>query len=370
MSNGNYARDIDDLLDAQVDVEDSRGYDEPDMPSDVAELVGRLTPSPAADPDFGKSPLQIEREAEAEQDANPPAKGAGILELFGEDHGLSDAQRGDLASERARAEELVEQQEQQVLQEALANPADYEFEYLPELVEHAQAEAEKAQQTLVQLQDTFRQQSAQIDQQLHQAMTARATIEHAYAAAQQAGDQEAMQRAYQAAQQIDQHTAQLDQARQQQAHVGELAHFAIEDENAFRSKQPCYDAAYAFIDQQFDQMAREKYPSATPELHARVKDHVRLMFIDQCRNSGISVAQALFDKAVELGYKPVAPSRAVRKASRQPDATASVQTAPQQAPAASQAPITLAQVAQMDADQFERYWVQLAKRSTQMPRGW
>ncbi|TKD39930.1 hypothetical protein [Azotobacter chroococcum] len=369
----NLAHDLDELFDAQVDVENSRGYDDEPMGSDLAELVGRLTPSPAADPDFGKTPRQIEREAEAEREENPAVKGAGILELFGEDHGLSDAQRGDLASERALAEELVEQQEQQVLQEALADPESYELEYLPELVEHAQQEVEHAQQTLVQLQDTFRQQSAQLDQQMHQATVARATAAQAFAAAQQAGDQEAMQRAYLATQQLDQAAAQLDQARQQQAQIGELAHFAIEDENAFRARQPDYSGAYQFIDQQLDQLARDRYPGTPPKMHEQLKNYVRLRFIDCCRQNGISVAEAIYSKAKELGYQPIAPTRAVKKVSRQPEATASVQTDPQQAPATSQAPMpTLEEVARMDPDQFERFWSQLDKRSrnADMPRGW
>lgn len=368
------AHDLDEILDAQVDIESSRGYDPEPMGSDLAELVGRLTPSPAADPDWGKTPLQIEREAEAEQEENPPVQGIGILEFpesFGDGQGLTDAQLGDMASERARAAEIAEQQEQAVLQEALANPEEFDFEYLPELTKHAQQEVEHAQQTLAQWQDASRQQAVQIDQQMHQAMSTRATIDHAMAAAQAAGDQEGMKKAYQAAAELDQHTAQLASARQQQALIGELAHFAIEDENAFRIRQPDYSGAYQFIDQQFDQMAREKYPNVTREQHEYVKGRVRLMFIDRCRQNGISVAEAIYSKAKELGYQPIAPTRAVRKASGQPDATASVQTAPQQAPAASPAPMpTLDEVARMDADQFERFWVQLAKRNAQMPRGW
>lgn len=302
-----YAQALDDLLDAQVDIEDSRGYDDEPMGSDIAELVGRLTPSPADDPDWGKTPRQVEREAEAEaEQAGGDVRGVGILELFGAEHGLSDAQRGDLESERARAEELAAEAEAQQLQD---NPV--EFEYPAEMVQAAEANSTYAQQVAQDVDQHVHNELSVIAAKKAQIAQQRAQVEQAYAAAQQAGDQARMQQCQQAAVELQQQHELAERYAAHQQDTAAAIRYAAEHETAFRATHPDYDAAEAFIARAVDHIAAQQFGHLTAEQRQEVVRVAKINFTNSCRANGINPAQAIFDKAIEVGYQPV---QATRKA--------------------------------------------------------
>lgn len=363
MSNAALEQMLDDLP-VGTDVESSRGYDEPDMPSDVAEVVGRLTPSPASDPDWGKSPRQIEREAEAQrEEAGGEAKGCGLLELFGTE-GLSDAQLGDMHAEEAYRQELAEEAAAKAEAEARAAQEPAVDEYAAELVQEAAQHSDYAADAVQKAEAATRDELGRIDQISVQLQQQFAAVEQAFAAAQQAGDQEGMLRAQQYAAQLQQQHAQVDQYRQQREQEAAVLGYVHQSEASFRQHQPGYDGAYHFMIEQLDALQRQKYPNAAPEQHAQIKRVVQMQFAERCRRSGIDMAEAIYLKACELGYQAPQP---VRKAA--PPAQVQPQHPVQQSVQPRAMP-SLAQIAEMDAGQFEQFWSQFERAGTVMPREW
>lgn len=354
---------VDDMFSARTEPEDTRGYDEPDMPSDVAEVVGRLTPSPGADPDFGKSPRQIEREAEQQrEEAGGEAKGCSLMELFGTE-GLSDAQLGDLESERAYRQELAEEA-------AAKAEAEARIEADPEHLEFDANLYQQAEQRNAGRDDEHRQVAATTDATLdrlnqdlawcQQRAEQNAAI---YAQAEQAGDQARMQQCMQAAAEIQQRYAQAEQQRVNHEHGREVVAYVHQSESAFRQRRPDYDQAFSFIEGKLDELARQKYPDTTPEQHTYIKNVVQAQFADKCHRHGIDMAEAIYSKACELGYQSAGRPRASAPAQGQPQQPVQQSVQPMAMP-------SLAQIAEMDAGQFERFWSQFEHAGTVMPRGW
>lgn len=327
-------------------------YDERDStPSDLSEVVGRLAPSAGADPNFGKSPRQIEKEQEAQkEEAGPDAKGSSLLELFGTE-GLSDAQLGDMESERAYQAELAEEAE---AQELAANPDAFEFP--ADLVQQAEQHNDYATQVTQRAESSLRDELANIEQAKAGLRQQYAQVEQAYAAAQQAGDQARMQQCQQAAAELQRnHDVAERYAAYRQTEV-EATNHALQSETAFRKQHADYDAAFNVVLRAVNQLAEQQYPQLSPEQRAQVIRAAQVKFIRDCQTNGIDMAEAIYQKAVEVGYQPAKPTRKAQ--------------APAQPVQQPKARPTLAQISGLSDSDFELFWAEFSRNNVVMPGGW
>lgn len=113
---------------------------------------------------------------------------------------------------------------------------------------------------------------------------------------------------------------------QQQAAQQQLANYVATEEHAFRAQAPDYDAAAAYVRQAREAEYRALGMTNPMEIQQAMQGEIAQM-ANIARNTGTSIAEAVYNLAKSRGYKAGAPSaRAGQGAGSQQDAAARLAT--------------------------------------------
>lgn len=222
------------------------------------------------------------------------------------------------------------------------------------------------------------QQNAQLMQQLaqfqqYQQQIAQAQQQQAQQAAVPDFDEdprgyiEARERQFTEQLQNMQQAREYEQAAAQVQHrAQELSQFAAQAQFEFAEQNPDFNEASDVVHNNAAATLRQQYPGATDQQILATQAAAMFQFLDSCQRNGKNPAEAIFQRAQELGYTPGKHVPANRQPVRQPPTSLSSLSASGRAPD-ERGKVTAKDIANMPNDEFDRLFDSMRESGTQRP---